>query len=146
MFCPNCGDKIEHNGLYCSKCGKFLGNMKNGQYNRYNNFTPINQSTIPNTQFYNYQQGVPSNKSNGKKVFWGLGIGLGVLALMFVGRIMINSVEEYYFSFDSRDDTEIVEKSEKNNEKNEQDEKDEEEVTINNNTITRTNKYEFFTL
>lgn len=78
MFCPKCGDKVEQNEFYCNKCGNYLSNAN----------------------FNNHAQ----NKFNNKKmVLTGLGVGLGVLFLLFITIFTINftinaSKANYYFS------------------------------------------------
>lgn len=124
MFCPKCGDKVEQNELYCNKCGNFLGNnvQFNQDTNQYNNFASINTSTnesnIPKNQIYNYQQLTPNNTTNSKKIFIGIGAGVGFLVLMFVCTFIINSgKEKYYFSTNNQDNTdEIVQSPITNNE------------------------------
>lgn len=106
MFCPKCGNEIEKNDLYCNKCGNFLGN--NVQPNQYNNFSSVN-TTTNELSISNNHQLISNTMSNNKKIFVGIGAGIGIIALMFVSTIIFSSRKDnYYFSTNNQDSTEEI--------------------------------------
>lgn len=108
MFCPQCGNKVEQNESYCTKCGNFL---KQENLNNLSsvNISPTNQHSSQNT---NYNQSISNNPTNRKKIFIGIASGIGVLIIIFISTFVIKiQKEQYYFSTNNQDNQEETSQS-----------------------------------
>ena len=105
MFCSKCGKPISSDAKFCNNCGNPVNvNSVNQE------LTPI-QNLDNNQQFVNSQvqniNGHPSfnyvqpnnydNKLERKKIiFWGLGIGIFIVFLLFIVSLSINKSKNNY--------------------------------------------------
>ena len=142
MFCPKCGDPIDLNENYCSKCGNYLGDIKEKlQIEQPANVQVDTQINIPNNDS-NISSNINSNietkvdvtkneNSNVLKMVF-LGAGIGVAILIIIAIIVITSLNDnYYFTADTYD------KEESSSNINEKEEPAKKEDT----SASKTNKY-----
>ena len=127
MFCSKCGDSVEKNENYCSKCGNYVGNnlrnvnfntttMSPNFYNNQSNNVVINhKQPYQQPNYNNYQNNTNFNKQDNKKMlFVGVGIGLGILAVLGIILLAFDSSRKYYFSDNSYDNAEEIIQSNNN--------------------------------
>lgn len=127
MFCSKCGNSVEKNENYCSKCGNYVGNnlrnvnfntttMSPNFYNNQSNNVVINhKQPYQQPNYNNYQNNTNFNKQDNKKMlFVGVGIGLGILAVLGIILLAFDSSRKYYFSDNSYDNAEEIIQSNNN--------------------------------
>ena len=102
MYCNKCGKAIEPDEKYCSKCGNYIGeNLQNINISLPKN--DFQEKTLPNN---NLNASNIKRLNNKKLIFLGMGIGLGITALIFICVITITTLNnKYYFNDKSYDNS-----------------------------------------